>query len=250
MPTRPACCATRPGRTTYSNVENFISDALVFQQIWADRRAGPLSTSTTATRRARRGATRRAICAGWATCPATPTTRRPWAPPLAFEHQRLGGIRDRPVAGRQAAWSSPPGCAGSGSSCRRRSPRSNPELPLTKSCPAWATTGVRGGPGRGKRRKTLAGAAAGLRNVLWAHGEPGAGDGADPDRLAQRRPELLHAAHRQPELPAALRRFLTFGGEPGSVVKPGAVEFAPNFRNPRCTRPSQPWKRRCPATWR
>ena len=54
-------------------------------------------------------------------------------------------------------------------------------------------------PGHGNRRKTLAGAAAGLRDVLWAHGKPDPGNGADPDRLAQRRSELLHAAHRQPE---------------------------------------------------
>ena len=36
-------------------------------------------------------------------------------------------------------------------------------------------------------------------------------------------------------------------GEPASVVKPGAVEFAPPSATPRSTRPSRPWKKTLPG---
>ena len=45
------------------------------------RRARSASTSTTAISAAGPGATAPASCTGWATCPAIPTTPRPWAPP-------------------------------------------------------------------------------------------------------------------------------------------------------------------------
>ena len=48
----------------------------------------------------------------------------------------------------------------------------------------------------------------------------------------QWRPELLYAAHRQSERRRRAALSLRLCGEPPSLVKPGAVEFAPNFRNP------------------
>ena len=111
----------------------------------------------------------------------------------------------------------------------------NPELPLTEKLPSLGNNwGPRIEHGRGKRKKALAGLPAGLRNVLWAHGEPEGGDRAHPDRLAQRRSELLHAAHRRSANSRRRRSALSVraGGEPDSIVKPGAVEFAPNFHNP------------------
>ena len=78
----------------------------------------------------------------------------------------------------------------------------NPELPLTGKMP---NLGNDWGPrvslaiGNAATAGRMAGAAAGLRHVLRPHRKRHARNRAHPDRLAQWRPELLHAAHRQPE---------------------------------------------------
>ena len=92
-------------------------------------------------------------------------------------------------------------------------------------------------PRHRQRPRPLAGAAPGLRHVLRPHGKRHHRNRAHANRLAQRRSELLHAAHRRSEphhghqRRAAVSR-TCFSGPPASVVTPGAVEFAPNFRNP------------------
>ena len=79
--------------------------------------------------------------------------------------------------------------------------------------------GSTGERGCGQRQNALAGAAAGLRNVLWANGQSCGRDGADPDRLVERRPELFHAAHGQSECrrrsAVSLRAAATGSGERG-----------------------------------
>ena len=86
------------------------------------------------------------------------------------------------------------------------------------------------------RTEPLAGAAPGLRDVLRPHRKRHHRDRAHPDRLTQRRPQLFHSTYgwhssiagtsAAPPFPYVL------SGLPSSIVKPGAVEFAPNFRNP------------------
>ena len=150
----------------------------------------------------------------------------------------MTGPATRPRSGsRTSSPCSPPACAGSANSCRRPSPRSPTRIfRYTEKLPGLGNNwGPRVSLAIGDARRPLAGAAPGLRHVLRPHRERHHRDRAHPDRLAQRRSELLHAALRTiaSTARAARRRFPTFlPAQPASVVKPGAVEFAPNFRNP------------------
>ena len=75
--------AAQPDRHLYySNVENFVSDALVFESFGLAG-ARPVNQHN-CDQTGKSGATQTAICADSATCPATPTTRRPWAPPTGI----------------------------------------------------------------------------------------------------------------------------------------------------------------------
>ncbi len=70
----------------------------------------------------------------------------------------------------------------------------NPDLPLTRRLPGLGSQwGPRAGFAWGAGRKSLAGGAAGLWNVLHAHAKLRCGGGADANGFAEGRPEFLHA---------------------------------------------------------
>jgi hypothetical protein len=182
------------GTYTYSNVENFVSDALVFAKygltnalnpfdqhncdetgkVWRDSGGGlrglgylPCYSYYSQTIGPSDWRLSTDDWAGFATAQWQPNKRAVISAGLRWEREQLP----------------PPITA-----------LNNPDLPQTEKLP---NLGNQWGPRVSLAIGiTLAGAPAGLRDVLWAHGEPDAGDGAYPDRLLEWRPELLHAAHR------------------------------------------------------
>jgi hypothetical protein len=136
----PQCDATsllrnQTGTYTYASVVNFASDALAFAATVSPN-STQIQPSTTATRPARCGTTRRATCAAGQSALLLLLFADHGPHQLAFEHQRLGRLRHRPVAAEQAAvvsaglrWEReqlPPPIAA----------LANPELPLTEKLPS------------------------------------------------------------------------------------------------------------------
>ena len=239
------------GTYHYSNVENFASDALVFAEFGVSGCAG--SRQPAQLRPDGQGVARLGGRPGGIGRPALLLLllADDWAKRMAFKHQRLGRIRNCPVAGEQASgslgWIALGAGAEAAAACRAEQSRAAFDGDAAR---AGQQLGSALGLGRGNRRYALAGAAPGLWNLLRAHGKPDAGDGADPDRLAQRRSQLFHAADRRSAQQRRRRSAISLraGGRSGQLyqTRSGGV-CRESSAIPRFIRPSSPWKRPSPA---
>jgi hypothetical protein len=170
MPTQPACCATRPGTYTYSNVENFISDALVFGEKFglSDALDPNNQHNCDETGKVWRdsGGNLRGLgnlpCYSYYSQTMGPTdwhlSTNDWAGYATAQWQRTSWWSLRRIALG----------AGAVAAAHRRAPESGASAD-GKAAQPGQQLGSAHRRGRGNRRKALAGAAAGLRNVLWAH---------------------------------------------------------------------------------
>ena len=169
------------GTYYYANVANFVSDALVFGTYRLSRRAGQVQPAQLRPDRQSLARLRGPICAASATCPATPTTRRPWARPTGIEHQRLGRLCHRPVAAHQARRVLRRPALGARAVALAHRLLANPALPLTGKLPSLGNNwGPRVSLAIGRARRPLACASPRLRHVLRTHPERNARERCSP----------------------------------------------------------------------
>ncbi len=176
----------------------------------------------------------------------------------------MTGLGSSPRSGSRTKYLfSPPGCAGSGSSCRRRCPRcGHPRLPRTRHPVLCRYPAARPGNDWGPRLSL----AVGNNETHWPVLRLGYGmyygrtenatvemaltqtGSANGDQNFFIRPtdgyNSFTGTSGAPPFPDVLT------GPPGSLVAPGVVEFAPRFRNPEVHQARPPWRRTCLATWR
>ena len=222
---RPACCATRSGTYHYANVANFISDALAFQKFGLADALDPRNPHNCGSTSTSFGSQ---PCYSYFSQTMGPAnwhlSTNDWGSYMTAQWQPAK-LAVFSVGLRWEREQMPPPMA----------TLANPEIPQTESLPSL---GNNWGP-----RASLA---IGPGHSFWPVLRLGYGMYYGRTANATLETALTQTGSLRGDLSFFMRpsddcQFCSggappfpyvFAGQPSSVVKPGAVEFAPNFRNP------------------